>query len=240
MSPVRAVLFDRDGTLVHDVPYNADPDLVRPVDGAREALDALRARGIRTGVVTNQSGIARGLLTEADARRVNRRVDELLGPFDVWAVCPHGPGDGCPCRKPRPGMILRAAGRIRVRPADCVVVGDIGADVEAARRAGARAVLVPTPETRPEETSAAPHVAPDLSTAVRLILDTPPWDEPADIPPWDEPADIPPWDEPADPPPPTGPASAGVRRPAGCARGVRAAPAGPAPGAERPPWGRPV
>lgn len=179
MSPVRAVLFDRDGTLVHDVPYNADPDLVRPVDGAREALGALRARGIRTGVVTNQSGIARGLLTEADARRVNRRVDELLGPFDVWAVCPHGPDDGCHCRKPRPGMILRAAGRIRTDPADCVVVGDIGADVEAARRAGAHAILVPTPQTRPEETSAAPHLAPDLPAAVRLLLTAPPWDRPA-------------------------------------------------------------
>lgn len=60
MSPVRAVLFDRDGTLVHDVPYNAAPERVRPVDGAREALDALRDRRIRLGVVTNQSGVARG------------------------------------------------------------------------------------------------------------------------------------------------------------------------------------
>ncbi|MEU5524470.1 HAD family hydrolase [Streptomyces sp. NPDC047860] len=170
MSPVRAVLFDRDGTVVHDVPYNADPARVRPVEGAREALDALRARGIRTGVVTNQSGIARGLLTEADARRVNRRVEELLGPFDVWALCPHGPDDGCHCRKPRPGMILWAAGRICTSPADCVVIGDIGADMEAARRAGAHGILVPTPKTRPEEAATAPCVAPDLLTAVRLLL----------------------------------------------------------------------
>ncbi|WP_407698557.1 HAD-IIIA family hydrolase [Streptomyces calvus] len=170
MSPVKAVLFDRDGTLVHDVPYNADPDLVRPVDGAREALDALRARGIRTGVVTNQSGIARGLLSEADVRRVNRRIEELLGPFDVWALCPHGPDDGCHCRKPQPGMVLWAAGRICVHPADCVVVGDIGADMEAARRAGAHGILVPTPQTRPEETDTAPRVAPDLLTAVRTVL----------------------------------------------------------------------
>ncbi|MET8892784.1 D-glycero-alpha-D-manno-heptose-1,7-bisphosphate 7-phosphatase [Streptomyces albogriseolus] len=182
MSPVRAVLFDRDGTLVHDVPYNAAPERVRPVEGAHEALDALRARGIRTGVVTNQSGVARGLLTEADVQCVNERVEELLGPFDVWAFCPHGPDDGCPCRKPRPGMILDAAGRLDVDPADCVVVGDIGSDVEAARRAGAHAVLVPTPVTRPEETAAAPHVARDLPAAVRLILDGPPWQLPDGTP----------------------------------------------------------
>jgi HAD superfamily hydrolase (TIGR01662 family) len=164
------VLFDRDGTLIEDVPYNADPDLVRPVDGAREALALLRERGIRTGVVTNQSGIARGLLTDADVRRVNARVDELLGPFDVWAICPHGPDDGCHCRKPEPGLVLWAAGRVCTAPTDCAVIGDIGADMEAARRAGARGILVPTPETRPEETTAAPHVAPDLLTAVRALL----------------------------------------------------------------------
>ncbi|WP_420705891.1 HAD-IIIA family hydrolase [Streptomyces sp. NRRL F-5065] len=175
MSPLKAVLFDRDGTLVHDVPYNGDPDRVRPVDGAREAVALLRAHGIRTGVVTNQSGIARGLVTDAGVRHVNRRVDDLLGPFDVWAVCPHGPDDGCHCRKPRPGLVLWAAGRICVHPADCVVIGDIGADIEAAERAGARGVLVPNDRTRPAETSAADHVAPDLPTAVRALLtaDTP-------------------------------------------------------------------
>ncbi|CAL9382113.1 D-glycero-beta-D-manno-heptose-1,7-bisphosphate 7-phosphatase [Streptomyces sp. enrichment culture] len=171
MSPVRAVLFDRDGTLVHDVPYNGDPEKVRPVNGARQALALLRERGIRTGVVTNQSGIARGLLTDADVRAVNRRVDELLGPFDVWAVCPHGPDDGCHCRKPRPGLVLWAAGRICTAPADCVVVGDIGADVEAARGAGAHGILVPNERTRPEETAAAQHIATDLLTAVRAVLD---------------------------------------------------------------------
>ncbi|TQJ90913.1 HAD-IIIA family hydrolase [Streptomyces sp. SLBN-31] len=170
MNEIDLVLFDRDGTLVHDVPYNGDPDLVRPVGGARRALDLLRARGIGTGVVTNQSGIARGLLSTADVRRVNERIDELLGPFDVWAVCPHGPEDGCHCRKPRPGMILLAADRLRTPPERIAVIGDIGADVEAARRAGALGVLVPTVQTRPEEIAAAGHVAPDLSTAVRAVL----------------------------------------------------------------------
>ncbi|MET7325414.1 HAD-IIIA family hydrolase [Streptomyces sp. NPDC005549] len=171
---VKAVLFDRDGTLVHDVPYNGDPDRVRPVDGAREAVALLRAHGIRVGVVTNQSGVARGLISDGDVRRVNRRIDDLIGPFDVWAVCPHGPDDGCHCRKPQPGMVLWAAGRVCTGPADCVVVGDIGADMEAAERAGAHGILVPNDRTRPEETAAAAHVAPDLLTAVRAVLDGPP------------------------------------------------------------------
>ncbi|MFE1454173.1 D-glycero-alpha-D-manno-heptose-1,7-bisphosphate 7-phosphatase [Streptomyces sp. NPDC058735] len=171
MSPVKAVLFDRDGTLVEDVPYNGDPHRVRPVQGAREALALLRARGVRTGVVTNQSGVARGLITEADVHRVHHRLDELLGPFDVFAVCPHGPGDGCRCRKPEPGMVLWAAGRLCTDPGDLVVIGDIGADVEAARRAGAHGILVPTAVTRGEEVAAADHVAPDLLTAVRAVLD---------------------------------------------------------------------
>ncbi|WP_371239571.1 HAD-IIIA family hydrolase [Streptomyces pimonensis] len=111
MNEIRPVLFDRDGTPVHDVPHNGDPDRVRPVDGAREALGLLRAHGIGTGVGTNQSGVARGLLPTADVRRVNERIDALLGPFDVWAVCPHGPGDGRPCREPRPGTITSTAGR---------------------------------------------------------------------------------------------------------------------------------
>jgi histidinol-phosphate phosphatase family protein len=166
----RAVLFDRDGTLVEDVPYNGDPERVRPVAGAREALALLRGRGIRTAVVSNQSGMARGLLSAADVAGVNARIDALLGPFDTWAVCPHGPGDGCACRKPAPGLVLDAAARLGVPVARCAVVGDIGADIEAARRAGTYGVLVPTPVTRAEEIAAAPYVAPDLGTAVRMLL----------------------------------------------------------------------
>jgi HAD superfamily hydrolase (TIGR01662 family) len=171
---VRAVLFDRDGTLVHDVPYNGNPDAVRPVDGAVEVVRGLRDRDVRIGVVTNQSGIARGLLTEDDVRRVNARVDELFGGFDVWAVCPHAEGDGCECRKPAPGMVLDAAARLGLAADEIAVVGDIGADVRAARAAGARAVLVPTAHTRPEEVENAPLVARDLAEAVRLVLEEPP------------------------------------------------------------------
>lgn len=138
--------------------------------GAAAALDRVRRAGVPIAVVTNQSGVARGLITPAQLDAVNRRVEELLGPFDVWEICPHGEADGCPCRKPRPGMILRAARRLGVAPPDCVVIGDIGRDVEAAARAGARGILVPTPVTLAAEVETAPETAPDLGTAVDLAL----------------------------------------------------------------------
>ena len=137
---------------------------------APAALSLLRAAGIPVGVVSNQSGIARGLLNRDQVDAVNRRVDDLLGPFDVWQVCPHGPDDGCACRKPAPGMVLAAAERLGVAPGDVAVVGDIGADVGAARAAGARSVLVPTEVTLPEEVAAAPVVRPDLLAAVQYLL----------------------------------------------------------------------
>jgi HAD superfamily hydrolase (TIGR01662 family) len=168
-----AVLFDRDDTLIRDVPYNGDPDRVMPVPGARRALDRLRRRGVRIGVVSNQSGVATGRITEGDVRRVNARTEELLGPVDVWEVCPHDRAAGCGCRKPRPGLIDRAARRLGITAADCVVIGDIGRDVEAAHAAGARGILVPTARTRPDEIHRAPEVAADLNAAVSLALGAP-------------------------------------------------------------------
>jgi HAD superfamily hydrolase (TIGR01662 family) len=164
------VLFDRDGTLVHDVPYNGDPALVRPVDGAKEALDLLRARGVRVGVVSNQSGVARGIVTRDQVGACMDRLAELLGPFDTVQVCPHGPDDGCGCRKPAPGMVKAACAELDVDPARCVVVGDIGADVDAAAAAGAVGILVPTPVTRREEVAAADHRAGTLTEAVHDVL----------------------------------------------------------------------
>jgi histidinol-phosphate phosphatase family protein len=165
-----AVLFDRDGTLIADVPYNGDPALVEPMPGAREALSRLRDAGVPVAVVSNQSGIARGFLEHDDVKAVHARMEQLLGPLGPLEYCPHGPADGCGCRKPAPGLIVRAAERLGVDPRDCAVIGDIGGDVEAARAAGARAVLVPTPRTRPEEVAHAPERAHDLLEAVDLLV----------------------------------------------------------------------
>nr|WP_309055511.1 HAD-IIIA family hydrolase [Streptomyces sp.] len=156
--------------MIVDVPYNGDPRRVRPLPGAGEATALLRSLGVPTGVVSNQSGVARGLLTRRQVVAVRDRVDRLLGPFPVWAVCPHGPDDGCPCRKPAPGLVLAACARLGARPSRTVVIGDIGGDMAAARAAGAEGVLVPTAATLPDEIAAAPRTAPDLMTAVRLAL----------------------------------------------------------------------
>ncbi|MFF9088469.1 D-glycero-alpha-D-manno-heptose-1,7-bisphosphate 7-phosphatase [Streptomyces sp. NPDC014991] len=171
MSGLCAVLFDRDGTLVQDVPYNGDPGRVRLLPGAAAAVALARSAGLPTAVVSNQSGIGRGLLTVDQVLRVNERADELLGGLDTWVFCPHAPDAGCACRKPRPGLIRTAAARLGVETAGCLVIGDIGADVLAARAAGARGVLVPNAATAPAEVARfAMDSAPDVLTAVRAAL----------------------------------------------------------------------
>ncbi|MFG2819671.1 D-glycero-alpha-D-manno-heptose-1,7-bisphosphate 7-phosphatase [Kitasatospora sp. NPDC048365] len=165
-----AVLFDRDGTLIEDVAYNHDPGAVFPIPGAREAVAEVRSRGLAVGVVTDQSGVARGILNRRQVENVNRRVDDLFGAFDVWAVCPHAPRDGCDCRRPAPGLVLAAAKCLGVDASRVAVVGDLGADLRAAYAAGATGVLVPTRETPPEEIPAVSLSAADLPSAVNLLL----------------------------------------------------------------------
>ncbi|GAA4661957.1 HAD-IIIA family hydrolase [Amycolatopsis dongchuanensis] len=171
----RAILFDRDDTIIVNEPYLNDPKLVRPMPGAEQVLRRLREAGVPVGIVSNQSGIARGLITPGQLAEVNARVEELLGPFGTWQVCVHGEADGCACRKPKPGLVRQAARALGVRPRDCVVIGDIGADVEAARAAGATGILVPTSRTREEEVRSAPHVARDLVEAVGLAIGERSW-----------------------------------------------------------------
>ena len=114
--------------------------------------------------------MGRGLLTAEQVKAVNRLVEELLGPLGPWFVCLHSPEVGCACRKPAPGLVLQAAEVLGVEPQRCVLIGDIGADLEAARAAGAQSILVPNWRTRPEEVASARLVAPSLSAAVDLVL----------------------------------------------------------------------
>ncbi len=173
--PPLAVLLDRDDTIIEDVPYLRDPSRVRPVPGAVDALTRLRQRGLLLAVVSNQSGVAKGLIGVDELAAVNRRVSQVLGTFESWQVCPHDDGDDCGCRKPRPGMVYAAAADLDVPVSRCVLIGDTGADVRAALSAGADAVLVPTARTlEPEiaEARARPgaRVADSLPDAVALVL----------------------------------------------------------------------
>jgi histidinol-phosphate phosphatase family protein len=168
---VRAVLFDRDDTLVRDLPrYNGDPELVQPLPGAAEAVARVREAGLLTGVVSNQSGIGRGYVTVEQVERVNARVDELVGPFDTWQYCPHTPTDACRCRKPAPGLVHAACQALGVHTHHAVLIGDIGSDVQAAQAAGAVGILVPSPRTLRAEVRDAPLVAWSLAEALDLFL----------------------------------------------------------------------
>ncbi|HEY9179771.1 MAG TPA: HAD-IIIA family hydrolase [Candidatus Baltobacteraceae bacterium] len=162
---IRAVLFDRDGTLIAD-----RRDTLSIMPGAAAAISLLRERGMRIGVVTNQPRAGSSSQAREQMEALHARIDALAGPIDGWFVCTHLPEDACSYRKPEPGLILQAANAFGVSPAECVVIGDIGSDVEAAARAGARAILVPTPVTRAQEIEAAPIVCRDLYEAARLVL----------------------------------------------------------------------
>jgi histidinol-phosphate phosphatase family protein len=172
--PPLAVLLDRDDTIIEDSPYLRDPGGVRPMPGALDALGRLRRRGLLLAVVTNQSGVAKGLITPDELHAVNGRVDEVLGPFGSWQVCVHDDGDGCKCRKPAPGMVRAAAEELGVDTTRCVLIGDTGGDVDAALSARADAVLVPTERTLGHEISDArvrARVAATLNDAVSMVLE---------------------------------------------------------------------
>ena len=171
LSRTLAVLFDRDDTLVLDVPrYSGDPTRVVPLPGARNAVSRLRAAGFPVGVVSNQSGIGRGMLTVEQVDAVNRRVEQLVGAMDTWRYCPHTALDSCTCRKPGPQLVLQASADLGVPAHRVVVIGDIGSDMQAAQAAGAVGILVPSPRTLKVEIRQAPLVAQNLGEAVDMVL----------------------------------------------------------------------
>lgn len=169
-APPLAVLVDRDGTIVAEVPFNRDPALVLPMPGARVALDRLRAAGLPIGVLSDQDDVASGMVSANQAEAVDEQLARRLGPFEAWASCPHRACDRCGCRKPRPGLVRRAARDLGVEPERCVVIGDHADDIAAAHAAGAYCVLVPTARTRPAEILAVPIVAGSLRCATDHVL----------------------------------------------------------------------
>jgi D-glycero-D-manno-heptose 1,7-bisphosphate phosphatase len=142
----RAVFLDRDGTLMIDRGYLADPAGVELVPGATHALSALRELGALLVLVSNQSGLARGMVKRDEHARVHARFCELLAlegvVLDGAYYCEHGPDDGCECRKPRDGLLRTAARMLDVDLARSVMVGDKGSDVAAGRAAGCATALL--------------------------------------------------------------------------------------------------
>jgi histidinol-phosphate phosphatase family protein len=165
--PSEAILFEREGALVSSVGV-VDAGAIELAPGAAAAVARARAAGVSVAVVAGGGG--RDVGEGEAAERVNARVSDLVGRVDAWLECPHEAGDDCFCRLPAPGLIYLAAAALGTRPERCTVVGDAHADVEAARAAGARAVLVPSARTTEAEIEAAPVVAASLDEAVAIAL----------------------------------------------------------------------
>lgn len=145
--PRRAVFFDRDGVLNVDHGYVYRPDQFEWIQGSKQAIRRLNRMGILVIVVTNQSGVARGLYTMEHVEELMRSMQgdlaELEARIDRWYVCPHHPNEGngaftmdCSCRKPKPGMILSAIDDFGLEPANCLLIGDKDRDLDAAAAAG--------------------------------------------------------------------------------------------------------
>ena len=162
-----AVFLDRDGTIIEDVGYLRHLDQIAFYPWSADAIRALNRAGLPVVLITNQSGIARGMLTEALVEAAHRRIAERLAAggarIDAYYYCPHHPqgkvepfARACDCRKPACGMIARAAADLGLDPSRSFVVGDTWLDVGAARAAGARAILVRRGRGRQHDPPPAP------------------------------------------------------------------------------------
>ena len=175
---VRVLFLDRDGVLLVEKNYLSDPAAVQLVPGAVEALKRARAAGFVLIGISNQSGIGRGLFTMEDFTAVMTRFDEMLHaagcPLEAFFYCPHAPSEQCSCRKPSPGLLHEAAREVAWDPAGSWVIGDKVSDVELARAAGLRSILVRTGHGREQARRLAEDhdawVVADLPEAVAMIL----------------------------------------------------------------------
>jgi D-glycero-D-manno-heptose 1,7-bisphosphate phosphatase len=178
-----ALLLDRDGVINEEVEYLHDPKDLVMVPGVGETIAAMNRRGVPVVVITNQAGIGRGMYEVEAYRRIGDAIAAALSTeqakIDGWYFCPHRPDEGCACRKPRPGMLLTAARDLALDLNASVLVGDKATDLEAARAAGCRTVLVHTGYGRLEEqrliaggrADLVDHVAGSLRAALPWLLD---------------------------------------------------------------------
>ena len=168
-----AVFIDRDGTIMEDTDYCSDPKDVRILSGVVDALLRLKARGFKIIIITNQSGVGRGLFTLDQYRAVESEVLRQLGDglIDSTYYCPDAPGQHSNCRKPAPGMVVQATQDHQIDLSRSFLIGDKEIDVECAHNAGVRAIRVRTGIQSNVTGSKADWVADDVPAAVQIILD---------------------------------------------------------------------
>ncbi len=177
MTRPRLILLDRDGTVIVDAHYLHDPEKVQLIAGAAEAIARLNRRGHSVAVVSNQSGVGRGLFSEARMHAVNARMEQLLARhgahLDAIYCCTDPPGVESACRKPEPGMLLRASRELGLPLANAVMIGDKAADIQAGLAVGATTVLVLTgygARVAAAEEASPHHTAEDLAAAIDWVL----------------------------------------------------------------------
>jgi len=180
----KLVILDRDGVINHDSDdYVKSVDEWIPIPGSIEAIAALSRAGYLIGVATNQSGLARGYFDDIALAYMHARLSALVedagGHIDALCYCPHGPDEGCNCRKPAPGLLLQISAELQTPLAGAWYVGDAAKDIELALASGCKPILVRTgkgaltePLLTTEQRALTPVVA-DLAAAAQLILATP-------------------------------------------------------------------
>lgn len=178
-----AVFLDRDGTINDDIGYLSNPDQLNIFSEVPSAIKLINDSGLLAIVITNQSGIARGYFDEACVYSIHARINEILAEtnarIDRFYFCPHHPTEGnpeyvkiCSCRKPNPGMLLKAAEELDIDLHRSYMVGDMPKDIEAARNVGAKGILVRTGnrESNLQTAAGAAYIADHVLAAVKWIL----------------------------------------------------------------------
>jgi D-glycero-D-manno-heptose 1,7-bisphosphate phosphatase len=170
----RFIILDRDGTIIEEREYLSQPEQVTLIPGAGAALRELQQMGFGLVVITNQSGVGRGIFDQYHLDRVHQRLKQLLEDegvrLDGLYVCPHKPEDDCACRKPRLGLLQKAAGELGFNLANCIVIGDKDCDIEMGHAVGALTFLVRTGHgSQVENEAVADFVVEDLAAATAVI-----------------------------------------------------------------------
>lgn len=172
----RAVFLDRDGVLNVYLPgdYAKTPDELVVIPGVGGVVQRLRDAGYLAILISNQQGVAKGLMTQADLEAVTEKLRAEV-PLDAIYYCPHLKSEACPCRKPKPGMLLQAAREHRIDLARSVFLGDTPTDAQAAHAAGVPFVLILTGQTQTAQSFSQPtaYIAPSLADAAEWVLGRP-------------------------------------------------------------------